>query len=202
MDCRSPVVNRLGSGSGYDPPEMDLSRYDNRDFRRGAPFWKEALWIATRGLFFQTMIPWPSSLRVALLRAFGAKVGRGVVVRANVNVSFPWRLWVGDHVWIGEDVGILSLAEVTIESNVCLSQRAYLCTGSHDFQREDFALITRPITVRVGSWVAAAVFVGPGVEVGAGSVVAAGSVVIKNVPAQVLAGGNPAATIRRLAPVC
>jgi putative colanic acid biosynthesis acetyltransferase WcaF len=91
-------------------------------------------------------------------------------------------LSIGDHVWIGEDVGILSLAQVTIESNVCISQRAYLCSGSHDFRREDFKLKVAPITLRTGSWVAAVAFIGPGVEVGAGSVVAAGSVVFKDVP--------------------
>ena len=175
---------------------MDLSRYDNSDFDRGAPHWREAVWMLVRGVFFQTWLPWPSAWRVALLRAFGARVGRGVVIRANVNVSFPWRLVVGDHVWIGEDVGILSLAPVTIESHVCLSQRAYLCTGSHDYRREDFRLITRPITVRTGSWLAAGVFVAPGVEIGAGAVVAAGSVVVADVPPGTLAGGNPAVVIR------
>jgi len=114
------------------------------------------------------------------------------VIRANVNISFPWRLRIGDHVWIGEDVGILSLAPVTIESNVCISQRAYLCTGSHDFRREDFKLKVDPITVRTGSWVAAAAFVGPGVEVGAGALVSAGSVVLENVPAKTIVRGNPA----------
>jgi putative colanic acid biosynthesis acetyltransferase WcaF len=131
-------------------------------------------------------------LRVALLRLFGAKIGHGVVVRANVNISFPWRLSIGDHVWIGEGVGILSLARVTIESNVCISQRAYLCTGSHDFRREDFKLKVAPITVRTGSWVAAAAFVGPGVEVGTGAVVSAGSVVFENVPPKTVVRGNPA----------
>ena len=177
---------------------MDLSVYDNSDFDRGASFWKEGVWYLVRWIFFQTSFPWPSRLRVALLRLFGAKVGQGVVIRANVNISFPWRLRIGDHVWIGEDVGILSLAPVTIESNVCISQRAYLCTGSHDFRREGFKLKVDPITVRTGSWVAAAAFLGPGVEVGAGALVSAGSIVFETVPPNTLVHGNPASVVRKI----
>ena len=162
---------------------MNLSIYDNSDFDRGAPAWKEALWVAVRCLFFQNPIPWPSELRVALLRTFDAKIGQGVVIRANVNISHPWRLAVGDHVWIGEDVGILSLAQVTIGSNVCISQRAYLCTGNHDFRREDFKLLVAPITIQDSSWVGAMSFIGPGVTIGPGSAVGAGSVVTKDVAA-------------------
>ena len=128
------------------------------------------------------------------MRAFGAKIGRNVVIRANVNVSFPWRLVVGDHVWIGEDVGILTLAPVAIESNVCISQRAYLCTGSHDFRREDFKLQLAPITVREGSWIAAASFIAPGVEIGSGAIVSAG-VVFESVAPKTLVRGNPATVV-------
>lgn len=156
--------------------------------------------MVARAAFFQTWVPWSPSLRAALLRAFGARIGRGVVVRANVSISFPWRLTVGDHVWIGEDVGILSLAPVRIEDNVCISQRAYLCTGSHDYRRGDFKLVTKPITVRAGSWIAATAFLAPGVEIGAGAVVAAGSVVTRDVPPATLVRGNPAEAVRELHP--
>ena len=176
---------------------MDLSIYDNSDFDRGAPAWKEALWVLVRCVFFQNSFPWPSELRVELLRSFGAQIGRGVVIRANVNVSFPWRLIVGDHVWIGEDVGILSLAQVTIGTNVCISQRAYLCTGSHDFRRDDFKLRVAPITVQDESWIAACAFIGPGVEIGAGSVVSAGSVIIDDVPPNSLVRGNPGQVVAK-----
>src|SRR6266566_2544119 len=177
---------------------MDLSIYDNSDFDRGAPRWKEALWILVRGLFLQNPFPWPSKLRVALLRAFGAKIGQGVVVRANVNISFPWRLTIGEHVWIGEDVGVLTLAQVTIESNVCISQRAYLCTGSHDFRREDFKLRVAPITVREGVWIAAACFIAPGVEIGSGAIVSAGSVVFESVAPKTFVRGNPATAVSEM----
>lgn len=140
--------------------------------------------------------PWPSALRVAWLRAFGAKVGQGVVVRSYVNVTFPWRLTIGDHVWLGEEVLILSLAPVVIESHVCISQRAFLCTGSHNFRAPKFDLITKPIVIRQGSWVAAQAFVAPGIEVGPGSMVSAGSIVLQDVPPGVLAGGNPAKVVK------
>lgn len=156
---------------------------------------KEMLWFFTRWVFFDTSLPWPSSLRCALLRLFGARVGCGVIIRAKVNVTFPWRLSVGDHVWIGEGVLILSLAPVTLEDSVCISQRAFLCTGSHDARRPSFDLVTKPITIRRGAWVAAQVFVAPGTEIGSGAVVLAGSVVSKQVPPGVMVRGNPAVVV-------
>jgi putative colanic acid biosynthesis acetyltransferase WcaF len=171
---------------------MNLATYDNSDFDRGAPLWKEALWVLTRWIFFQNSFPWPSELRAELLRSFGAQIGQAVVIRANVNISFPWRLVTGDHVWIGDDVGILSLASVTIGSNVCISQRAYLCTGSHDFRRDDFKLKTAPIVIGDGTWIAAASFIGPSVNIGAGSVISAGAVVFDDVPRGSFVRGNPA----------
>jgi len=176
---------------------MQLRDYTTGGFDRGQPLWFEALWVLVKCLFFLNLVPWPSALRVALLRAFGARVGEGVVVRSHANVTFPWRFSVGDHVWIGEEVVILSLAQVTLESNVCISQRAFLCTGSHDFRAPNFDLITKPIIVRGGSWVAAQAFIAPGVEIGEGSMVAAGSVVVEDVPAKTLVRGNPAVVVKR-----
>ncbi len=175
---------------------MELKNYHSGGFDRGVPRWKEALWILARWAFFQTTIPWPSALRVMLLRCFGARVGEGVVVRANVNISFPWRLALGDRVWLGEEVMILSLAPVTIASDVCISQRAFLCTGSHDFRAANFDLITKAITIRERSWIAAQVFVAPGVQIGPDSMVAAGSVVLKDVAPKTIVGGNPASVVK------
>jgi putative colanic acid biosynthesis acetyltransferase WcaF len=162
---------------------MRLDLYDNRDFDRGAPLVKEAAWIFCKLIFFLNPIPWPSAWRVFLLRLFGAKIGARVVIRSGVNVTFPWRFETGDHVWIGDEVFILSLAKVVVGSHVCISQRAFLCTGSHAWRKETFDLITRPIEVGPGVWIAATAFVGPGVSIGEGSVIGAGSVVTRSVPA-------------------
>ena len=179
---------------------MNLRNFPASHFDRGAPLWKEALWVATRCLFFQTPLPFPSLCKCLLLRLFGGKIGSNVVIRASVFISFPWRLVIGDDVWIGDGVWILSLAPVVIESNVCISQKSFLCTGSHDYRKESFELITRPIHIKEGSWIAASTFVGPGVQIGPNSVVAAGSVVTKSVGRDELVRGNPAQFVKRVVP--
>ena len=171
---------------------MQLASYDNTAFDRGAGRVKEALWILCKLFFFQNAFPWPSMLRVGWLRLFGARVGRGVVIRSGVNITFPWRFEAGDDVWIGEEVMILSLAPVSLGSNVCVSQRAFLCTGSHDYRKDSFDLIAQPIRIEDGVWVAAGVFVGPGVAIGKASIVSAGSVVLQTVPEKSMVRGNPA----------
>ena len=174
---------------------VNLGKYDNSDFDCGAPRWKRRLWIVVRCVFFQNPFPWRSAFRSALLRYFGAKIGKGVGIGSNVNISFPWRLVVGDHVWIGDDVGILSLAQVTMESSVCVARRSFLCAGSHDMRREDFKLKVAPILIRTGSWIAIGSLILPGVTIGEGAVVSAGSVVLKDVPPNCLVRGNPATVV-------
>ena len=174
---------------------IDLSLFKNPDFDRGAPRWKEGLWVLTRGLLFMHAIPLPSSWKVGALRAFGATVGTGVIMRSRINITFPWRITIGDHVWIGDEVSILSLAQVTIGSNVCLSQRAFVCTGTHDFESTSFSLVTNPIIIGDRSWIAGMAFISPGVTIGSDSLVAAGSVVTRDVEANTKVAGNPARAI-------
>ena len=167
---------------------FDTSR--NLDRGRAACF--EAVWYLVKIVFFLSALPWPSSLKRALLRFFGATVGPGVVIKPRVNVHFPWRLEVGSHSWIGEEVFILNFDPVRIGNHACISQRAFLCTGNHDFRDEKFSFRSAPITVSDGAWVGASAFVGPGVEIGSEAVVTAGSVVLKSLPAGMVCGGNPA----------
>ena len=149
-------------------PQKDairLDRFDNSDFDRGAARIKEAAWMVVKAFLLQWHFPIPSKLRVLGLRAFGAKVGQGVVIRSGVNITYPWRVTIGDHCWIGEDVTVLSLDHVTIGDHCCLSQRAFLCTGSHDFRKESFDLVHQPIVIESHCWIAASAFIGPGAKV-------------------------------------
>jgi putative colanic acid biosynthesis acetyltransferase WcaF len=172
---------------------MRLDLFDaSRNLNRGRPFWFEAGWYLVKVTFFLSALPWPSSFKRALLRAFGAKIGAGVVIKPRVNIHMPWRLEIGEHSWIGEEVFILNLDRVLIESHCCVSQRSFLCTGNHDFRDTSFAFQCAPINIRHGAWIGASVFVGPGVEVGEEAVVTAGSVVVKNLPSGMICSGNPA----------
>lgn len=138
-----------------------------------------------------------SSVRRFILRCFGAKLGRGVVLKPGVRVKHPWLLSVGDHSWIGEDVWIDNLVEVRIGANCCLSQGAYLCTGNHDWSDPFFRLQVLPITLEEGSWVGARALICPGVTIAKCGVAAAGSVVAKSIAAFEIHSGNPAQFVKR-----
>jgi putative colanic acid biosynthesis acetyltransferase WcaF len=143
-------------------------------------------------IFFKTLLPFPSSFKVKLLRQFGATVGSGVVIKPDVNIKYPWFLEIGDDCWIGEGVWVDNLAKVTIGSNVVLSQGAYLLTGSHDYTKESFDLMLNEIILEDGVWIGAKATVCPGVVCKSHAVLAVGSVATKELKAFSVYQGNPA----------
>ncbi len=118
----------------------------------------------------------PSRWKAALLRRFGARVGRGLVVRPRVTIKYPWFLALGDHVWLGEQVWIDNHCPVTLGSSVCLSQGAYLFTGNHDYHDPGFRFFCKPVAIDDGAWVGARAIVCPGSVLRRLSVVGAGVV--------------------------
>jgi len=174
---------------------INLAGYRAPSYQGRGPIVR-VFWYVVSALLFETCLLPFGRLKPPLLRLFGAKLGRGVVIKPGVKIKFPWRLTTGDHVWIGEKVWIDNLAEVTLGSHVCLSQGAYLCTGSHDHRSRGFDLVTRPITVGDGAWIAARAILLPGCKVGANTIVGAGSVASGDIPPEVLAAGNPATIVR------
>lgn len=173
-------------------PYQDLQRYrPARGYSRGRSAAVTAIWIIVDALLVSSWLPGSWHRRI-VLRAFGADIGRGVVIKPRTRVKFPWKLKVGNHSWIGESVWIDNLASVLIGENACLSQGVYVCTGSHDWSRPGFDLIVKPIHVGDGAWIAAGAVVGPGVQVGSGAVLAIGSVATTHLNSNSVYRGNPA----------
>jgi putative colanic acid biosynthesis acetyltransferase WcaF len=179
---------------------VDLSRFNNTvdsDYEIGRPFAVRVVWFLVGLPILRCSILNSSAFRKKLLQLFGAEIGEGAVIKPGVRVKFPWKLKMGKYSWIGEDCWIDNLAAVTIGDNVCLSQGAYLCTGSHDWSDPAFRLITRSIQIHDGAWIAAQVSVAPGSVIGQHAVVGFGSVVSGSVPPYEIYSGNPAAFLRR-----
>ena len=176
-------------------PGVRLAAFENADFSRGRSRLTEAVWITIQWLLVSSWIP-GSLHRRWLLRLFGAQLGAGVVIKPGVRVKFPWRLSVGDHSWIGEGVWIDNLVPVSIGANCCLSQDAYLCTGSHDWSDQRFGLMARPTSIGDGVWVAARAIVAPGTIIGEGAVLALGSVAANRLNPWTIYRGNPAEPVK------
>ena len=158
----------------------------------GASVSKQVLWYFVNILFFKNSLNILSSLKTALLKAFGARLGKGVIIKPSVNIKYPWKLQMGDYCWIGEEVWIDNLSELIIGSNVTISQGALLLTGSHDHTKETFDFISKPITLEDGVWIGARALVFGGVTCKSHSILGMNSVAERNLEEFTIYKGNPA----------
>jgi putative colanic acid biosynthesis acetyltransferase WcaF len=171
--------------------KVQLNKYQNIEYNPGSSI-KKILWYFTNMFIFKTLLPIPSSVKVKILRAFGANVGKGVVLKPDVSIKYPWFLSISDYCWIGENVWIDNLATVMIGNNVCLSQSSYLLTGSHNYTKETFDLMLGEIVLEDGVWIGAKATVCPGVTCKSHSVLAVGSIATHDLDAYGVYQGNPA----------
>lgn len=176
--------------------KVDLFSFSNSSFKRGANSIKEVLWLFVRSFFFLNNPLGLYSVKRFLLRLFGAKIGKGVVIKPGAKITFPWKLEIGDFSWIGEESWIINFDHVRIGKSACISQRAVLCTGNHDYAKSTFDLITKPIIIEDGVWIAANAWVGPGITVKSHAVLSAGSIATHNLETYKIYQGNPAKVIR------
>lgn len=174
----------------------DLSKYNNSWFNPGGSTLKRVLWYFCNILFIKNGWNPCSSLKVRVLRAFGAKIGRGVNIKPCVNIKYPWNLEIGDYAWIGENVWIDNLVKVCIGSHACVSQGAMLLCGNHNYKKQAFDLIVGEITLEDGAWVGAMSTVCPGVTCKSHSVLSVNSVATKDLDAYGVYQGTPAVKIR------
>jgi len=172
--------------------KVRLDLFDkNVNFIRGASTIKFTIWYSLKIIFFLSSIPYPNKFKVTLLKIFGAKIGKGLILKPRVNIHFPWKLDIGDHVWIGEEVCILNFEKCIIGNNVCISQRAFLCGGNHNYNFPSMPYRNGTIFLNDGCWIGAASFIGPNVTLGENTVISANSFVSKSLEGNRIYSGNP-----------
>lgn len=181
-------------------PVQDLSSFVLPKNFRGRSAWFVQLWWIVQATLFrmspQVLYGW----RRFLLRLFGAKIGRGVMIRPTAEITYPWKLTIGDHCWIGDHATLYTLGEIRIADNSVVSQHCYLAAATHDCAKPTFDMVAKTITIEPEAWLATRVFVAAGVTIGRGAVVGACSVVLKDVPAMMICAGHPARPLRPRTP--
>jgi putative colanic acid biosynthesis acetyltransferase WcaF len=167
-----------------------LKAFKSGDYEPGATRAKIGIWY----LIFQPIVESravPQFLRISILRVFGANISQGTKIRRGIKVHFPWRMEIGKNSWIGEEVWFINHEKISIGNNVCISQRAIICSGGHDYRSASLAYQHAPINIGDGVWVCLDAKVLPGTRIGKGSVIAAGEVARGDIPDfHILIGGK------------
>ena len=156
-------------------------------------YFKRLAWDYCGAILFKAL-PSPCFwwYRNLVLKLFGASVGKRVRVSRSVQITCPYNLNLADDVAIDHEVSLYCLGQIEIGKRSVISQKSFLCAGTHDYRDAAMPLIKAPIKILQDSWVCASVFIGPGVVVNNDCVVAAGSVVVRDVATNTVVGGNPA----------
>ena len=170
--------------------------FDTEDFKVGASVFKVISWYLVNIIFFKSGIVPFSNILVWLLRIFGSTIGRGVRIKPQIQIKYPWKLSIGNFSWLG-DCKIENLDHVTIGKHVCISDGAVLLTGNHDYNTKYFKLITAPIVIEDGVWISASSVVCPGIIAQTHSMLCVGSVANKDLEAYSIYQGNPAKFVRK-----
>ena len=173
-----------------------LDKFDLPPGFRGKSAIAVQIWWIVQATLFAWSPQFAYKWRNFLLRCFGAEIGKRVIIRPSAKITYPWKLKIGDNAWVGDNVELYTLGNITIGKNAVVSQRSYICTGSHDYQKPTFDIYANSIVIEDEAWLATDVFVAPGVTIGKGAVIAARSSVYKDMPEGMLCLGNPATPIK------
>jgi len=175
--------------------KTDLSKYNNDWYKPGNKFIR-FLWFFVNVFFLQSKLCPFNNVKVFLLRIFGAQVGNNVIIKPGVNIKYPWKLKIGNHVWIGEKVWIDNLDDIIIGDNVCLSQGSMLLCGSHNYKSSTFDLLIGKIIIEDGVWIGSKSVVLQNVTCKNHSVLSVNSVASSNLDEYSIYRGNPAVRLK------
>jgi putative colanic acid biosynthesis acetyltransferase WcaF len=157
---------------------------------------RRVLWNLCRIVLYQTS-PRPfHAWRAFLLRSFGAAMGPNCHFYPKSKVWAPWNLICADQVTAADGAEIYNPAPITLGSHAILSQDAYLCGATHDYDDAAFPLLAYAMELGPYAWICARASVAPGVNVGEGAVLGLGSVATKDLAPWTVYAGAPAARVK------
>lgn len=157
---------------------------------------RRLVWNICRALLYR-LSPKPlHAWRSFLLRLFGARMGRGCHFYPSSKVWAPWNLVCADQVTAADGAEIYNPSPVTLGSHVILSQDAYICGATHDYNDPAFPLIAYAMSFGEYAWVCARASVAPGVNMGEGAVLGLGSVATRDLDPWSVYAGVPAVKVR------
>lgn len=185
------------------PLKVDLRLHSTRagleggDDKGGRGFLIRAVWLFVNAIVFLNPVLPAYGFKAKVLRAFGAEIGEGVIIKPSVNIKYPWFLKIGDHSWIGERVWLDCTSPLDIGKHVVISQGSFLCCGTHDWEDPGMGSVIAPIVVEDGVWIAAFSLIAGHVRIGQETMVAMGSVVFSDCEPRSTYRGNPAERVGR-----
>lgn len=175
---------------------QNLNTYKTPKNFRGRSAIVVQLWWMCYAILFRPSPQVFYGWRRFLLRAFGAKIGKKVIIRPTARITYPWKVSIENYSWIGDEVVLYSLGEIKIGENTVISQRSYICTGTHDYNTEDFRIYAQDIHIGSKCWLATDVYIAPGINIEDGVVVGARSSVFSDLDANKVYVGSPAKSIK------
>ncbi|MCW1843770.1 putative colanic acid biosynthesis acetyltransferase [Prosthecomicrobium hirschii] len=182
------------AGGGAGPNPVDIS-YTPSPFSTKNKLLR-VLWTIVWVLLVRPSPKPAVAWRRAILRAFGAKLGKGAKVAASTRVWAPWNLEMGDHSSMAHSVECYNQGFIKIGANTTISQYSHLCASTHDYTKPTLPLVLGRIEIGSGVWICSDAFVGPDVRIGDGVVVGARSSVFADLPEWTICVGNSAKPIK------
>ncbi|MFI9265019.1 sugar O-acetyltransferase [Streptomyces werraensis] len=180
-------LERMLAGDPYIADDPEIGRRLERAMRLAARY--QATYLEER-----------DQAKAVLAELLGS-VGEDVEIRPPLHVDYGSNITVGARTFVNYHLTALDVAAVTIGEDCQIGPNVQLLTPTHPVEpqpRRDKLEAARPITIGDNVWIGGGAIVCPGVTIGDNSVIGAGAVVTRNIPANVVAVGNPARPVRSL----
>lgn len=178
---------KMLAGEMYDPADPELIT------ERGTARLKTRL--------FNETLEYETDKRIEMLKNLFGSTGKSLYVEPTFRCDYGYNIHVGENFFANFDCVILDVCEVRIGDNCFVAPGVHIYTATHPIhptERNTMREYGKPITIGDNVWIGGRSVINPGVTIGDNVVVASGAVVTKDVPANVIVGGNPARVIKKI----